>query len=204
LEAKYLPGRRLYHGWFFYPRIFRRFTTTDTIVDLGCGTGEFLNYCRKRKHEALGGDSNEAVARRCQRNGFKTIIDNICQLNSLKQQCFKYAICDNVLEHLDLEELNRLFTRLGELLVPGGIFICIVPGLKGFRCDPTHKTYVCHDLLTGILMRRPFRITSCYYHPVNLRNVDKYFYLNMQVFEIEKSQEPPKPGGVRDRITNAG
>jgi SAM-dependent methyltransferase len=188
LEAKYLPGRSFYLGYVFYPRIFRRFTTSDVIVDLGCGTGEFLNYCRRRKHEAIGIDSNEALARRCQQKGFKIVLDNICELNALKGQTFKYAICDNVLEHLDSSELDRFFTRLDTLLLPGGVLTCIVPGIRGFKCDPTHKSYICTDLLAGILKDRSVKITRFYYHPFNLRNVDKLFYLNMQVFEIEKSR----------------
>lgn len=93
-----------------------------------------------------------------------------------------------MLEHLDASELDRFFTRLDTLLLPGGVLICIVPGIRGFKCDPTHKSYVCKDLLAGILKDRSLKIARCYYHPINLRNVDKYCYLNMQVFEIDKSR----------------
>src|SRR5689334_22040701 len=94
LREKYLPGRRLYLRWLFYPKIFLRFRSPDTIIDLGCGTGEFLRYCRKRKHDAIGVDSNPGFAKRCQEEGFNTVFDNICQLDTLNGQRFKYAICD--------------------------------------------------------------------------------------------------------------
>jgi cyclopropane fatty-acyl-phospholipid synthase-like methyltransferase len=188
LQAKYLPGRRLYLEWFFYPRIFRTFTTPDAIIDLGCGTGEFLNYCRKRKHEVIGVDSNEALARRCQEHGFNIILDNICRLETLRQRRFKYVVCDNVLEHLTREELACFFNRLTELMLPGGRFVCIVPGIRGYKCDPTHQNFICSDLLNAILKDYPLRITQHYFHPINLRNVDKFLYLNMQVFEIERSR----------------
>src|SRR5215831_19506832 len=97
LKAKYLPGRRLYLRWFFYPKLLRRFTTSDTIVDLGCGTGEFLSYCRSRKRDVIGVDSNQALASKCQADGFKILLDDICQLKSLASSQFKHAICDNVL-----------------------------------------------------------------------------------------------------------
>src|SRR5262245_63799461 len=97
LENKYLPGRSLYLSWIFYPKIFRRFASTDPIIDLGCGTGEFLEYCRKKKHEAVGVDSNESLARTCQAQGLDVVIDSVCELRSLDQKHFKYAVCDNVL-----------------------------------------------------------------------------------------------------------
>jgi SAM-dependent methyltransferase len=186
LEAKYLPGRRLYLRWFFYPKIFKRFATGDKIIDLGCGTGEFLKYCRRKKHDVIGVDSNEILAERCRQDGFNIIVDSICELKALKGQYFKYAICDNVLEHLDEKDVNDFFGRLEGLLCPGGSFVCIVPGIRGFKCDPTHKTFVCHDLLAQILKNRPFKMTTFYYHPLNFQNVDRYWYLNMQVFEIAR------------------
>ncbi len=186
LEGKYLPGRRLYLNWIFYPGIFSCFRTPDTIIDLGCGTGEFLNYCRRRNHDALGVDSNETLAEKCRRNGFKVVSDNVCELNSLNRQQFTYAVCDNVLEHLDIPELECFFERVDRLLVGGGTLVCIVPGRKGFQKDPTHKTYICQELLEKLLKNRSLKIERFYYHPFNVGGLHRYFYLNMQIFEIRK------------------
>jgi SAM-dependent methyltransferase len=186
LERKYLPGRRLYLHRVFYPKLFRRFKSGDPIIDLGCGTGEFLNYCRKRNRQALGIDSNEVLAKRCKENGLNVHLDSVCELSSLKHQHFRYAVCDNVLEHLELAELNQFFDRLETLLSPGGILICIVPGRKGFKCDPTHKTYVSYELLSDLLKNRNLKLGAHYYHPLRLGFVDRLLYLNMQVFEINK------------------
>lgn len=184
LQAKYLPGRSLYLRWFFYPKLFRALDGMDTIVDLGCGTGEFLRTCRRRQREAIGIDSNETLADRCRKSGFNVEIDNICELLSLKGRQFRYAICDNVLEHLENSQINRFFERVESLLLPHGKMICIVPGRKGFQKDPTHKTYVSLQLLNHLLKDRNLRVHAFYYHPFNSSHVDKYFYLNMQVFEI--------------------
>src|SRR4051794_36294972 len=93
LEAKYLPGRSLYLRWFFYPKLFRAFPGTDTIIDLGCGTGEFLKNCQLRNREAIGIDSNETLANQCRRKGFQVQLDSVCELLSLTEQ-FQYAVCD--------------------------------------------------------------------------------------------------------------
>ena len=189
LEAKYLPGRSLYLRWIFYPKLFRAFQGPDTIVDLGCGTGEFLNDCRRRKRDAIGVDSNETLANRCRAQGLKVENDSICELHSLKGREFKYAVCDNVLEHLEVNQIQRFFERVGTLLAPRGTLICVVPGRMGFRKDPTHKTYVTGELLEHFLKGIKLKIRYYYYHPFNLPGVDKYLYLNMQVFEIGHAAE---------------
>ncbi len=189
LEAKYLPGRSLYLRWFFYPRLFRALGGTETIVDLGCGTGEFLRNCRRRKRDVIGIDSNATLARRCREQGFKVEIDSICELASLKGQQFKYAVCDNVLEHLDIPEIARFVARVEKLLLPGGKLICVVPGGRGFKKDPTHKTYVTLRLMKDLLKESSLEIHAFYYHPFDLRHLDDYFYLNMQVFEICRMPE---------------
>ncbi len=189
LEAKYLPGRSLYLRWIFYPKLFRAFRGTETIVDLGCGTGEFLRHCRRRKRDAIGIDSNETLANRCRKDGFKVEIDSICELTSLKDQQFKYAVCDNVLEHLEIREITRFFERIEALLMPQGTLVCIVPGRMGFKKDPTHKTYVSRQLLNRLLEGSTLNVRAFYYHPFNLSGVDKYFYLNMQVFEIGNARK---------------
>jgi trans-aconitate methyltransferase len=189
LEAKYLPGRSLYLRWLFYPKLFRAFRGTQPIVDLGCGTGEFLKHCRRRKRDVIGIDSNETLVNRCRKDGFKVEIDSICELTSLKGQQFSYAVCDNVLEHLEVHEIQRFFERVEGVLAPQGRLICIVPGRMGFKKDPTHKIYVSRELLDRLLEGNKLKVGTFYYHPFNLTGVDRYFYLNMQVFEIVRAPE---------------
>jgi 2-polyprenyl-3-methyl-5-hydroxy-6-metoxy-1,4-benzoquinol methylase len=189
LEAKYLPGRSLYLRRIFYPKLFRAFRGTDTIVDLGCGKGEFLKECRRQKRDAIGIDSNETFAERCRQQGLKVEIDSICELNSLNGRQFRYAVCDNVLEHLEVREIQRFFERVEALLTPQGTLICIVPGRMGFKKDPTHKTYVSRELLDRLVEGNTLNVRGFYYHPFNFPGVDNYFYLNMQVFEIRRAAE---------------
>lgn len=189
LEAKYLPGRSLYLRWIFYPKLFRALRGTEPIVDLGCGTGEFLKECRRRKRDAIGIDSNETLANRCRAQGLKVESDSICELNSLKGRQFRYAVCDNVLEHLEVHEIQRFLERVEALLEPQGTLICVVPGRMGFKKDPTHKTYVSGEVLEHLLKGSKLKIRHFYYHPFDLPAVDKYLYLNMQVFEIGRATE---------------
>jgi 2-polyprenyl-3-methyl-5-hydroxy-6-metoxy-1,4-benzoquinol methylase len=186
LERKYLPGRRLYLHWFFYPKICRNFSPADTVIDLGCGTGEFLHFCRKRKRSVLGVDSNESLVHRNLESGFEVVFDDICELTKLKGRQFNYAVCDNVLEHLEVSQIRKFFLRAAELVTHGGLLVCIVPGVKGFQKDPTHKTYISEKILADACESSSWAIKSRYYHPFNCRGVDRFLYLNMQVFEMHR------------------
>jgi len=186
LERKYLPGRRKYLSWFFYPKLMRNFLTSETIVDLGCGTGEFLNYCRNRNRKVVGVDSNESLIAKNRSNGFDVVLDDVCALSSLKRKRFRYAICDNVLEHLEVSEIRKFFHCVGELMISGGELVCVVPGVKGFQMDPTHKTYVSKAILEETFKNSVWAIKQYYHHPLNLSNIDKFLYLNMQVFEMKR------------------
>jgi SAM-dependent methyltransferase len=187
LEGKYLPGRSLYLRWMFYPKLFRAFQGTGTIFDLGCGTGEFLKECRRRKRDAIGIDSNQTLTERCRKEGLTVEDDTICELKSFEGKRLKYGVCDNVLEHLALEEISQFLKRVEALMIPEGSLVCIVPGRQGFKKDPTHKTYVSGPLLEQLLEGSKLKIRTLYYHPCNLPGLDKFFYLNMQVFEIGRA-----------------
>jgi len=188
LENKYLPGRSQYLRWIFYPKILRRFASTQPIIDLGCGTGEFLRFCRQRGRAVIGVDSNPTLAAKCRQEGFEVLLDSVCELNSLGGRAFQNAVCDNVLEHLDRDQLRQFFRRLEELLTPGGLLMCIVPGAKGFQKDPTHKTYITREVLQEVMNPKAFTVAPRYFHPVNIGLVDRVCYLNMQVFEIRKNE----------------
>lgn len=188
LENKYLPGRSLYLRWIFYPKMLRRLDPNHPIIDLGCGTGEFLRFCRQRGRAVIGVDSNPTLAAICRQDGFEVLLDSVCELGSLRGRTFRNAVCDNVLEHLDRDQLRQFFRRLEELLAPGGLLMCIVPGAKGFEKDPTHKTYVTHEVLREVMNPKAFAVAPRYFHPINVGLVDRVCYLNMQVFEIRKDE----------------
>jgi len=184
LENKYLPGRALYLRWFFYPKIIKQFNIKE-IIDLGFGTGEFLNYARSKGRTISGIDNNPFLVEKSSNFGFDVKLDNITTLDTIENSIFN-AICDNVLEHLDLNEIDKFFSTISEKLIKNGTLVVIVPDLKGFQHDPTHKTIVDKSLIKGFCEKYFLNLYKTFYHPINLKFVGKFFYLNMQVFVIKK------------------
>lgn len=153
---------------------------------MGCGFGEFLNFCASRKYKAIGVDSNLQMVAECRERGLNVLIDNICELSSIKGQEYDNIICDNVIEHLDPKGIKAFFERICEVLRINGIFVCIVPGKVGFRKDPTHVTYTDYESIESLIKNLPVRITKYYYHPFKSNLVNTFLYLNMQVFVMTK------------------
>lgn len=90
-----------------------------TVVDLGCGRGEFLNVLRKYGHDAIGvdlsGESHRAVTGRgfaCHQTDVLAFLESPpIRYNGL----FTYGL----LEHLDAKAISRLFVVMGEGVEPG-------------------------------------------------------------------------------------
>ncbi len=188
LGNKYLPGRSIYMSKFFYPKIFKEFGKNGIIADLGCGYGEFLNYCKKKNRQSIGIDSNKQLIDICLKNGHQALVDNICELNGLKDKNIQHFISDNVLEHLSTPEIDTFFEKLSKLIPENGLFVCIVPGPKGFEKDPTHKTFVTKQLIENTISKYRLKIKKHYKHPINLGIVSRLLYLNMDVFVISRTK----------------
>ena len=126
------------------------------MLDMGCGFGEFLKYLVGKGVACFGIDSNAAHVAMCNEFGLVTQVGNILDFRSEKK--FENAILDNVLEHLDQNEIALFFGNIRNVLTPKGRLIVIVPCLKGQSKDPTHKTYVTKDLISNISSKHGIKL----------------------------------------------
>lgn len=182
LENKYLPGRAFYLKKFFYPKLFRYFKEGD-IVDLGFGTGEFLDYVKSKNRKITGVDSNIFLVDMCKQRGFDVKIDDVTKLDTITTP-MKNAIIDNVLEHLDIDQINAFFIQVKAKMQKEGTLIVIVPDSKGYERDPTHKTFVNSEIIQQMCQRHGCSLRAKFLHPFNMGFMGKILYLNMQVFII--------------------
>ena len=184
LLNKYLPGRRFYLSHVFYPKILQQFCDGE-IVDLGCGTGEFLQFFKNRNRKGIGIDNNPYLVKECKLKGYNVILDSVITMENIHSE-IKNALCDNVLEHLDIKEIHSFFNRIDQILSENGTLIISVPDKKGYKYDPTHKSFIDFPLINTLSQKYGMRITKYFYHPINLRLLGRILYLNMQVFVIRR------------------
>lgn len=185
LQQSYLPGRSLYLKCCIYPRILKRFKRGD-VLDMGCGFGEFLKFLMRKKISCCGIDSNENHVMLCNQMGLPSMVGDV--LNFQPNKKFQNAVLDNVLEHLNLDEINSFFQNMKNVLMLDGRLFVIVPCLKGQKRDPTHKTLVTERVIQEVAIRNHMNLVEVVNIPTPFEFIGKYFYLQMKMFVLDMVQ----------------
>jgi ubiquinone/menaquinone biosynthesis C-methylase UbiE len=111
---------------------FQRFVDpTDTVLDLACGTGEFINNIRAAKR--LGVDLREE-SRISLDPSVEFVKASATDLDQIMSGSIDVVFTSNFLEHLrSKEELLALFTQVRRILRADGRFLIMGPNI---RCVP--------------------------------------------------------------------
>jgi SAM-dependent methyltransferase len=103
------------------------FAGTDSIIDLGAGSGSFVNYCRVVGHDAVGVDIGDGI-------------DLERDALPFPAGSFDVATGISIVEHL--HSPANLLAEACRLLKPGGALILVCPNwhysMRSFYDDPTH------------------------------------------------------------------
>jgi hypothetical protein len=160
-------------------------------IDFGCGIGELLSKLPKG---SIGFEVNIASIAYCKESGldvrhYQPDVDNY-QLKDCKPGEYQTLIISHVLEHLETPHiiLHLLLESCNRLDIERIIFI--VPGIKGFLSDQTHKTfidipYIKKHHLSDI---DGYDIIGTRYFPLNVSWIGKYFTHHelMVIYESNK------------------
>jgi SAM-dependent methyltransferase len=93
-----------------------------TVVDLGCGTGRFLNFA------ATGVDgSAEMLDEASRKHHGRRLVQADLAATGLESQSFDAAICFHVLMHLDEASIASVFGEAARVVRPRGRFVFDVP-----------------------------------------------------------------------------
>lgn len=90
------------------------------ILDIGCGTGEFIKFAREK---IIGIDSNKPSIKIAKERGFNVIEGNLLEL-PFGDNTFEGIHSAHVIEHLHHEEAYQMLKEIDRVLKPGGI-LCI-------------------------------------------------------------------------------
>lgn len=110
-------------------RFFQRWIKPDdTVLDLGCGFGEFLGAVKAKRR--LGVDLNPA-SRRDLPEGIDVHGGSVCELDFLDDASVNVVFTSNLMEHLpDKAAVDRMLSESLRVLVPGGVFLALGPNLR--------------------------------------------------------------------------
>ncbi|MBF0442130.1 MAG: class I SAM-dependent methyltransferase [Oligoflexales bacterium] len=130
-------------------------TGPGKFIDLGCGRGEFLTFCRELGLDVVGVDSSIDAVKTAKRHEHEVYHSDI--LDFLKAQPSDSAVaicCLHVIEHLPVRYTWRMFKEAYRVLKKNGAFFVETPSCfsawissRQFYLDPTHSKPVHPDLI---------------------------------------------------------
>ncbi|WP_151636857.1 class I SAM-dependent methyltransferase [Noviherbaspirillum aerium] len=118
----------------------------DPVIDLGCGRGEWLRILQRQGLHSIGIDSDAGMLQLAREGGSNVIQgDMLPFLESAAPESVGAVTAFQVVEHLPLEVLMRMFAGAKKVLRPGGVIILETPNPENlqvagysFWLDPTH------------------------------------------------------------------
>lgn len=126
----------------------------SSVLDLGCGRGEFLELMREAGVSARGIDLSAECVEGCRAKGLAAEQAGLFEyLEALPAGSLDGVFCAQVIEHLPAARLPDLFRLVSEKLQGGGMLVvetpnpeCLAIFATHFYQDPTHTRPVPHQL----------------------------------------------------------
>lgn len=112
----------------------------QNILDIGCGTGDFLFRAQKEGWKVYGFEPNEK-AKAISKSKKINLIDD---LDSYKKQTFDVITMWHVLEHVP--DLDKQIKQIKSLLKPDGLLIIAVPNFKSFDANFYKSDWAAYDV----------------------------------------------------------
>ncbi len=154
-----------------------------TLLDIGCGRGEWLQKCSDKGFKSIGIEINDQMVETSKALGLEIIQgDAIDILKGLPDNSFSLITGFHIIEHINFDSIYKILVECKRVLKNEGVLILETPSIdslsissRNFYLDPTHINPINPDLLSFILGRIKFDMVKVFY--INggpLQNEDKY------------------------------
>jgi SAM-dependent methyltransferase len=130
-----------------------------SVVDIGCGRGEWLEILREEGIDAIGVDLNERQAQAAKDLGLHVVIaDALGWMGQQQDRSVSLLSAMHIIEHMTFEQVVDFLKEAARILKPGAALLIetpnpeslIVGGYK-FWLDPTHVRPYPPELLSQLL-----------------------------------------------------
>ena len=111
-----------------------------TLLDYGCGTGHFLNYCQKKGLDINGFEPDQHARNIAIQETGENIFSSTKEIN----RAFDVITLWHVLEHIP--ELNDVIIWLKNYLKPTGRLIIAVPNADSYDANYFHQHWAAYDV----------------------------------------------------------
>lgn len=148
--------KALWH-YFFSKRI----RPDDTVLDLGCGYGEFINNVTARRR--IGIDAWDGMPAHLD-PGVEAIVGSVTDLSGLDNGGVDYAFSSNLFEHLSKDQLAETLAQLKAKLSAEGTLTTLQPNYRyaanEYWDDYTHVTAWSHVSLADFLEAQGYEVVE--------------------------------------------
>jgi len=115
--------------------------TDNKILDIGCGTGDFLASCKNNNYKVYGVEPSEKANKIASKKIGEDLFKN---LNDIREAQFDVITLWHVLEHVP--NLEDYITKIKSLLKSGGFLIIAVPNFKSFDANYYKQYWAAFDV----------------------------------------------------------
>ena len=151
------------------------FFPAGPVLELACGRGEFLDLLRDSGLPATGVDLDEGMVERAVARGHEVVLgEAIGYLEEVEPATLGGVFCAHFLEHLQPEDVARVYAAAARALRPGCAFVAVVPSAGSlsvlgydFWRDPTHVRFYDPQLLSFFAARAELEVTESAANPRN-------------------------------------
>jgi ubiquinone/menaquinone biosynthesis C-methylase UbiE len=151
-------------------QLISKYYKTGKILDIGCGTGEFLHTCKNAKWETTGIEPDDEARKMAIKN-YGLDVRAELDLKNLEDSSFDIISMWHVLEHVP--KLNERVKELKRLIKPNGIIIIAVPNSDSRDAKIYKEEWAAYDVPRHLYHFRPKDIDALF---------QKY---SMKVFRIQ-------------------
>lgn len=153
------PKRNIVWGalWRYYFR--HRIKPDDTVLDLGCGYGEFINNVIAKRRIALDmwADFPKHMAA-----GVETVVAPVTALDGLADDSIDYAFASNLMEHVSQADFATVLAGLRKKLRAGGVLTLLQPNYRyaasEYFDDYTHISIWSHISIVDFLIANGYEV----------------------------------------------
>lgn len=140
-------------------QLISKYFKTGNILDIGCGTGEFLNVCKNAKWNTTGIEPSPDARKMAIKNYNLNVKEEI-EIKNLEKESYDIITMWHVLEHVP--GLNERIEDLKRLIKPNGIIIIAVPNCNSLDAKVYKEHWAAHDVPRHLYHFTPKDIESIF------------------------------------------
>ncbi len=136
------------------------------ILDIGCGSGAYLNYLRKKGWQVAGLDVSPLAVKQTRRLGIECFMSEVYNAD-FRPESFNVVTAINTIEHM--HNPLRSLKKINEILKKNGTLIIVVPNVESLEAKifgrhwhewdiPRHLYHFSLETLTKLLELANFNI----------------------------------------------